>query len=64
MGSWNHYEEETIKALHYKSDKDIATYLTEKGYPRNTKQVAGKRLRMGITKYVKHQRGIEPDGLA
>lgn len=56
MASWEHYEEETIKALHYKSDKDIAAYLTEKGYPRNTKQVAGKRLRMGITKYTKGEK--------
>ena len=56
MGSWKVYEEEAIKALHYKSDKEIAAYLTEKGYPRNTKQVAGKRLRMGIRKYSKPQR--------
>jgi hypothetical protein len=53
MPRWQHYEEETIKAYHYKSDKEIAAYLTEKGYPRNVKQVAGKRLRMGISKYNK-----------
>ena len=62
MARWEHYEEEAIKALYYKSDKEIAAYLTEKGYPRNTKQVAGKRLRMGLYKYDKHQREEKDEG--
>ena len=53
MTRWHQFEEEAIKALHYKSDKEIASHLTEKGYPRNTRQVAGKRVRMGLYKYSK-----------
>jgi hypothetical protein len=56
MARWQLYEEETLKAFRYKTDKEIADYLCEKGYKRNKKQVSEKRLRMGITKYIKHQR--------
>ena len=64
MTRWQQFEEEAIKALHYKSDKDIAAHLTEKGYLRNAGQVAGKRVRMGLYKYSKPSGRNELDGLA
>lgn len=50
MSRWEIYEEETLKAFTYKTDKEIAAYLCDKGYKRNHRQIAGKRLRMGLRK--------------
>jgi hypothetical protein len=47
---WDNYEEETIKAFTYKTDREIAAYLADKGYDRTPKQVSNKRLRMGLKK--------------
>jgi len=50
MSSWSFYEEDTLRAFMYKTDQEIAEYLCLKGYKRNKKQIAGKRIRMGLRK--------------
>jgi hypothetical protein len=47
---WSEYEEDTLKSYTYMTDKEIAEYLTLKGYKRSAKQVSGKRERMNIRK--------------
>lgn len=48
---WSRYEEDTVRAMFLDHiDREIAEYLTSKGFKRTTEQVKKKRKAMGLVK--------------
>jgi hypothetical protein len=47
---WEKYEEDTVKAFTYMSNKEISSYLREKGYEKTPKQISDKKSRLGKRK--------------